>query len=175
MKQIHILFVLSLFLFTACGGSTESTSKEESQEKVLLAPEVEEEERPIDIPESVEIVIEGNDQMRYNLTTIEVYEGQTVKLTLKHTGEMPKETMGHNWTLLSSGVELEEFAIAAITAVDNDYIPADRMSDIIANTTLIGGGEETSIEFTAPAKGNYKFLCTFPGHFGMMNGDFIVK
>ena len=134
-----------------------------------------EEERPLDIPESVELVIEGTDQMKYNLSKLEVYEGQTVKLTLKHAGEMAKEVMGHNWVLLQAGVDMADFATAAMTAVDNDYIPADRSSDIIAYTKTIGGGETVSIEFQAPAKGNYSFLCTFPGHYGMMNGNFVVK
>jgi azurin len=40
---------------------------------------------------------------------------------------------------------------------------------------LIGGGESTTIEFEAPEKGEYTFLCTFPGHFGLMNGKFIVE
>ena len=41
--------------------------------------------------------------------------------------------------------------------------------------TKLGGGEETEITFTAPEPGEYPFLCTFPGHFGIMNGKFIVK
>src|SRR5690606_26967791 len=97
------------------------------------------------------------------------------KLTLKHVGEMPVESMGHNWVLLKKGVDRADFAMAAMNAKDNGYIPADRKGDVIASTKMIGGGEEVTIEFTAPRKGTYEFLCSFPGHHGMMNGKFIVK
>ncbi len=175
MKYLSSILIASMFFLASCGGGSEQAPKEEKQEdNMMLAPQEAEEEKPMDIPEMVELTIEGNDQMKYNLNKLEVYEGQTVKLTLKHVGEMPRETMGHNWVLLKSGADMAEFATAAIEAKDNDYIPADKTGDIIANTKTIGGGEEVTIEFEAPAKGSYKFLCTFPGHYGMMNGDFVV-
>ena len=40
---------------------------------------------------------------------------------------------------------------------------------------MIGGGESVTIEFDAPEAGTYDFLCTFPAHFAMMKGKFIVK
>ena len=40
---------------------------------------------------------------------------------------------------------------------------------------LIGGGEETTVTFDAPAKGTYDFICSFPGHYALMKGKFIVE
>ncbi|MFN1835954.1 azurin [Balneola sp. MJW-20] len=122
----------------------------------------------------VEVVIEGNDQMRFNLNEIKVKEGQTVKLTLKHVGKLPEAAMGHNWVLLTPGTELPAFAQEAMKAKDNEYVPAGSNAVIVA-TELIGGGEETTIEFTAPAKGTYDFICSFPGHYALMKGKFIVE
>ena len=122
----------------------------------------------------VEIVIEGNDQMKFNLSEIRVKEGDTVTLTLKHVGQLPATAMGHNWVLLKQGVVIKDFAMAALQARDNDYIPADT-EDVIAHTKIIGGGEETTIEFTAPAAGTYDFICSFPGHYALMQGKFIVE
>jgi azurin len=82
--------------------------------------------------------------------------------------------MGHNFVLLKKDVVMKDFAMTAMKARDNDYIPADT-DKVIAYTDLIGGGESTTIEFEAPEKGEYTFLCTFPGHFGLMNGTFIVE
>jgi len=124
--------------------------------------------------DKVEIVIESNDQMRFDLSEITVKEGDTIVLTLKHVGKLPKAAMGHNWVLLSSGIEMGAFAQKAIQARDNDYIPADG-EGFIVNTELIGGGEETTIEFEAPAAGEYTFICSFPGHYALMNGKFIVE
>ena len=124
--------------------------------------------------EKVEIVIEANDQMKFNLSEIKVKEGDTVVLTLKHVGQLPATAMGHNWVLLESGVDVKTFAMAAMQARDTDYVPADS-EDVIAHTKVIGGGEETTIEFTAPAAGTYDFICTFPGHYALMKGKFIVE
>ncbi|MEM9391297.1 MAG: plastocyanin/azurin family copper-binding protein, partial [Bacteroidota bacterium] len=65
------------------------------------------------------------------------------------------------------------FAQKAIEAKENDYIPES--DDILIHTALIGGGETTTITFEAPVKGSYEFLCSFPGHWGLMRGKFIVE
>ena len=124
--------------------------------------------------EKVEITIESNDQMKFDLKEIKVKEGDTIVLTLKHVGKLPKAAMGHNWVLLSKGTEMGPYAQKAVQARDNEYIPADG-EGTIAYTGLIGGGEEITIEFEAPAKGEYTFICSFPGHYALMNGTFIVE
>lgn len=122
--------------------------------------------------DTIEIVIESNDQMKFDLNEIKVKKGDTIKLTLKHVGQLPKAAMGHNWVLLNADTNMASFAQAAIQARDNDYIPAD---GFIIHTDLLGGGEETTIEFEAPEIGEYTFICSFPGHFALMNGKFIVE
>ena len=69
------------------------------------------------------------------------------------------------------------FATKCITAAATDYVPADEATQkqILAKTKMIGGGEEAEVSFTAPAPGEYPFLCTFPGHFAVMNGRLIVE
>lgn len=124
--------------------------------------------------DTVEITIEGNDQMRFNMDEIKVEAGQTVILTLKHVGKLPKAAMGHNWVLLTQGTALPTFASEASKARDNEFIP-EGTDQVITHTALIGGGEETTIEFKAPAKGTYDFVCSFPGHFALMKGKFIVE
>ena len=47
-------------------------------------------EKPAANDDKVEITIEANDQMRFNLSEIKVKEGDTVVLTLKHVGKLPK-------------------------------------------------------------------------------------
>ena len=47
-------------------------------------------------------------------------------------------------------------------------------SRIVAHTKMLGGGEEDSIVLDTSkldANSQYKFFCTFPGHFGLMQGD----
>ena len=123
--------------------------------------------------DKIEIVIESNDQMRFNLSEITVKQGQTVVLTLKHVGKLPKVAMGHNWVLLQPDTDLATFAMKSMKARDNEYVPT-KAPEVVVNTILLGGGEETTIEFDAPAPGIYSFICSFPGHYALMQGTFIV-
>ncbi len=162
MRLVFSFFCVFLILsLTACGSKSDEQSSSESSSE----------------SESNRVLVEltGNDQMQFNLKTIEVPAGSTVRLNLKHIGQMGIDIMGHNFVLLKQGVDLPAFATKAINAKDFEYIPQDEKANIIAYTGLIGGGQSTSVEFTAPAAGSYKFLCTFPGHFAVMQGDFIVK
>lgn len=128
----------------------------------------------IDAKGVAHILITSNDVMKFNVKKIMVKSGQKIKLTLKHIGTLDKKIMGHNVVILNKGVNLSKFASLAAAASDSDYIPVGT-SDIIAHTKMIGGGESTTIEFTAPESGIYDFICSFPAHFAMMKGKFIVE
>ncbi|NEN24241.1 azurin [Cryomorpha ignava] len=170
MKQIVIILASALML-VSCGGGEQNT---DSTMDNTPATESKSDEVMDEAPEAVTLTIEGNDEMKYNKDMLSVKAGQEVTLVLKHVGKMDKAAMGHNWTLLKKGVDMQEFAIEAIAAKDSEYIPVGT-NKVITHTAMIGGGEETSITFTAPAKGKYQFLCTFPGHFAAMNGTFMVE
>lgn len=160
---IAILFALSLL--TACGGGENEDMQEPETTTEEMAPE----------NNTATLSIAGNDQMQFDKKELTVKAGQTVTLTLKHTGTMPATTMGHNWVLLKQGTDVATFAGEAATAgVSKDYMPANADA-IIAHTKVIGGGEETTVEFTAPAAGKYEFICSFPGHWAMMRGVLTVE
>ena len=113
--------------------------------------------------------------MQYSINEIKVKEGQEVTLTLRHIGKMNLKVMGHNFVLLKPGTEIPAFSLHAANAGEpKDWIPNDG-KDVIVHTKMIGGGQSTSITFTAPAAGNYDFVCSFPGHSGIMKGKFIVE
>ncbi|WP_029038731.1 azurin [Salinimicrobium xinjiangense] len=122
----------------------------------------------------VQVNLTGDDMMKFNLNEIRVKAGETVRLTLKHVGQLPENAMGHNFVLLQQGTDVANFAQQAATASGNDYIP-EGTNEVIVHTEMIGGGEETSIEFTAPEAGTYDFICSFPGHYVQMRGKFIVE
>lgn len=122
----------------------------------------------------VQVNLTGDDMMKFNLNEIRVKAGETVRLTLKHVGQLPENAMGHNFVLLKQGTDVTDFGQKAATASGNDYIP-EGTNAVIANTEMIGGGEETTIEFTAPEAGTYDYICSFPGHYVQMRGKFIVE
>jgi azurin len=177
MKNIILGSILSLFLI-ACGGEAEkkedskitiggsNTEATQSEAKEAAAEEVN---------GVIELSLEGNDQMKFNKKRLRAKAGAEVELTFKHVGEMSKQAMGHNFVLLKKGTDIMVFAGKAVDEMDNDYIPEDA-SDIIVHTEMLGGGESTVLKFTAPTeKGEYDFVCSFPGHVALMKGKFIVN
>lgn len=127
--------------------------------------------------QDAKIEITGNDQMQYNIKAFDVTEGQNVVLSFKHIGQLPAVAMGHNVVILESGTAVPAFATKCAPAKDTGYIPQDEESkkEMIAHTKLLGGGESDEITFTAPAAGEYPFICTFPGHFAIMQGVMTVN
>jgi len=171
MKKSILTFASVALLFAACNNASNTESTETTETPAATeAPAA-----PAETPKEATITLNAGDDMKYDLAEITVKEGQTVKLTLHHTGTQPVTAMGHNFVLLAAGVDLDNFAKEAINAKDNDYIPKAMTADVIAHTKTIGGGETAEIEFPAPAKGAYDFLCSFPGHSAMMRGKFIVE
>lgn len=121
-----------------------------------------------------EVRLTANDQMQFGQNEIRVQAGQTVKLTLEHVGQLEENVMGHNFVLLKQGTDVTDFGQRAAQARENNYIP-EGTDAVIAHTEMIGGGETTTIEFEAPEPGTYTFICSFPGHFVQMQGQFIVE
>ncbi len=129
------------------------------------------------IAQDAKVEITGNDQMQYNIKAFEVTEGQKVVLSFKHIGQLPSAAMGHNVVILAAGTAAPAFSAKCAPAKETGYIPTDEESKklIIAHTKMLGGGESDEVTFTAPAAGSYPFICTFPGHFAIMQGVMTVK
>ncbi len=89
------------------------------------------------------------------------------------------DVVPHNWALLRPGT-LESVGEAANRMISDPesairhYIPDS--NDVLAWTNVVPAGEAFTIYFKAPSlPGRYPFLCTFPGHWMIMNGELIVK
>jgi azurin len=125
-----------------------------------------------------EIVITGNDAMQFDLKKFDVSPGESVKLTLKNIGSIPKIAMGHNLVVLKKGVDALAFGqkVLASGGSATNALPKSLLGDVIAHTKLLGPGESETISFSAPNEsGDYQYVCTFPGHFAMMRGVMEVK
>src|SRR5690554_3915245 len=111
--SLSLIAGLGLFTMASCGSDTVEEAREQAQELVdNVADSVSD--------EVVEIAIEGDDAMQFNVNQLHAKAGQTVKLTLTHTGELDKSVMGHNVVILKQGTDVEAFASAALDAKDND-------------------------------------------------------
>ncbi len=155
MKNILLILTAMVFMFPVCRA-----------------------EEKADTPKAdVEVTITGNDQMKYDKAEIEVKAGQTVALTFKNIGALPKAAMGHNVVILKPGSDIPKFAIGGVANAAGDYLPLDPAlaAQVVAKTKILGPKEEETIVFKVPAAGDYPFLCTFPGHFGVMKGVLKAK
>lgn len=114
------------------------------------------------------------DLMKFKLDTFTVQAGQKIVLELDNL-----DVMQHNLLIGKPGTlnKIGEVADAMLTdpkASDKHYIPA--IAEVLFSTPLVDPGDLYALEFTAPKEpGNYPFVCTFPGHWRMMNGIMKVE
>lgn len=119
------------------------------------------------------VTIEGNDQMQFNIKSVEVPKSCTsFTMTLKHTGKMSKSTMGHNIVVATTADTNAAAADGLKAGAANEYVkPGD--ARVLAFTKMIGGGETTSVNLDVAklkAGTEYTYFCSFPGHSFIMRG-----
>ncbi|MGH7990421.1 MAG: plastocyanin/azurin family copper-binding protein [Limisphaerales bacterium] len=160
MASLSVVTVMVL-LITGCGRKGESSGGG-SQDR----------------PSIVTVHLTANDQIEYDKTTFTVPAGATVKLIFQNVGTLPITIMGHDVVILKKSEDVMKFGGELMSHganSANNFLPASMRDRVLAHTDLIGGGQTTSITFTAPPAGTYPYLCTFPGHFVSMHGTMIVQ
>jgi uncharacterized protein len=107
--------------------------------------------------------------MKYDLTEFTVKPGQTVELTFENP-----DAMQHNLVIVKPKT-MEKVGIAADKMMmdekgaEKNYVPA--LSEVLFSTPLITPDQSFKLTFKAPETvGNYPYVCTFPGHWRLMNG-----
>ena len=130
--------------------------------------------QPAEVAAECSTVVESNDQMKYNVSQIDIKKSCTsFKIVLKHTGQMPKTSMGHNLVISKADDASSVASEGTGEGASKDFLKVSD-SRIVAHTKMLGGGEEDSIVLDTSKldpNSQYKFFCTFPAHFSMMQGD----
>ena len=113
-------------------------------------------------------------EMKFDVTKFEVKAGEQVELVLENP-----DFMQHNLVITKPGKK-EAVGTAADkmaadpNAADLNYVP--QTSDVLFATALLNPDDTYSLKFKAPTTpGEYPFICTFPGHWRIMQGVMIVK
>jgi len=165
------LFSMSAFLLVVVFfiSSCQSNDNKNSGQETVTTP------APAPQETSNALSLEANDQMQYSKNELRAAAGQTITLTFKNTGTSDIHVMGHNFVLLKAGTDVSDFGTKAMSAKDHDYIPPSETANVLAHTKLLGGGESDTITFQLPEKGSYDYICSFPGHYGVMNGKLIIE
>lgn len=105
--------------------------------------------------------------LAFTPTELSCLTAARVRLVFKHGGtRIPQK---HNWVLILPGTtqEVEKAGTAAGEAAG--WVPKNDRR-VLAATPLCSPGGEAVIEFTAPAPGDYPFICSTPGHAAEMHG-----
>ncbi|AQG78859.1 PVC-type heme-binding CxxCH protein [Spirosoma montaniterrae] len=109
------------------------------------------------------------EEMRFDQKTFAVQAGKPVEIILENP-----DAMQHN-LVIGKPKSMDIIGAAAdklITAKDGAeraYVPS--IPQVIVATPLVNPDQTYRLKFTAPAQpGDYPFICTFPGHWRLMNG-----
>ena len=114
------------------------------------------------------------DQLKFDVTRFTVNPGETVEIVLMNPDIMP-----HNLVITAPGKLEAVGALAEAMASRPDgfqknFVPEN--PDVLYSTKLISQAALARIKITAPVSpGDYPYMCTFPGHWRVMNGVMEVK
>jgi len=161
-RLVSLLIALALMPFIAgCGGEDGSASSSNGAESASDAAVTEITIQPV-----------GN-QMKYEQTEFTVPAGEEITITFENTATSP--AMQHNVVVLNTNDDsvVNRVGQAGTAAADNDYVPDD--DAVLAATEMSEPGETVSVTFAAPSEpGEYRYICTFPGHYTVMQGTMTV-
>ncbi|GIS08824.1 MAG: hypothetical protein CM15mP112_09360 [Flavobacteriales bacterium] len=160
--------ILSVTILISC-GSSENKSSDVNTNDVNTIETVEKEKNW----EEFTVGAVGNtmSEMKFDKKNITVQAGSWVRINLVNEGVDP--AMLHNIVFVKYGTRKEVAKQSIEAGPDLQFVP--KSSDVIAYSDLADPGETVVLEFEAPEKGNYEFICTYPGHSEIMRGYFFVK
>ena len=159
---------LSVTILISC-GSSENKSSDVKTNDVNTIETVEKEKNW----EEFTVGAVGNtmSEMKFDKKNITVQAGSWVRINLVNEGVDP--AMLHNIVFVKYGTRKEVAKQSIEAGPDLQFVP--KSPDVIAYSDLADPGETVVLEFEAPEKGNYEFICTYPGHSEIMRGYFFVK
>lgn len=110
--------------------------------------------------------------LSYDITEIRAKAGSTITIRYDNSSDMP-----HNIVFVNGRDDIQPVGVAGIQSRDTGYVPMDDANQerIFAFTDLARPGEVVDVTFTVPDPGTYPYICTYPGHFTMMQGDLISE
>ena len=112
--------------------------------------------------------------MKFSLKEFTVKPGQLVEIVFENP-----DAMQHNMVFTKPGM-LEKVGRAGdammkdTKGADKNYVPA--IAEVLFSTPLVNPGQNVTLKFKAPnTAADYPFVCTFPGHWSIMNGVMKVR
>jgi azurin len=174
MKSICAYGCALVLLFTSCKGS--ETNQKENKASIPVAENAETTVAGVEkLNYSDTIQLKAGDDMRFDKELFRVKAGKKIRLILNNTSKKSNMSMTHNVVILVMGTDIADFADAVRTAKDEQYTPSSVAPLIVAHTKMVPGGETDAIDFVVAQPGVYDYICSFPGHWGTMQGKIVAE
>jgi azurin len=177
MKRIYVYVFAAAFFAASCGQNESSKNNQADDSKTPNAVETMETSVPgvekLNFSDTVQLSV--NQNMVFDKELFRVKVGKKIRLIVKNTSAKSTMSMVHNVVVLNKGTDIADFAEVARLAKTEQYVPSSLASSIIAYTKTVSGGESDEVEFTIPQAGVYDFICSFPGHWGTMQGKIVAE
>lgn len=155
MKKILYTSLFSILL--ACGSGTSSEQPNDAAKDSNIV-----ENEIIEI--SVAAIGESMAEIAFDPTSLSIPANSTVKLTF--TNKSSTKGMLHNFVLVKLGTGSKVASAGISAGKAQEFVP--KSNDVLVFTAIADLGETIEIEFEAPAKGSYHYICTYPGHTNMI-------
>lgn len=120
------------------------------------------------------ITLEAALGLQFAAKRLSVAPGEALSLTFVNPDLVP-----HNFVLVQPGAlkkagEAINKLIAQPGAAARHYVPD--LPEVLAWTDMVNPRQQTTIHFRAPlGKGEYPYLCSFPGHWQVMHGVLVIE
>lgn len=112
-------------------------------------------------------------EMKFDLKSFTVEAGKPVQIIFANPDFMQHNLVIVKPNMLQTVGKAADKLAANPKGAELQYVPD--MSEVLFNTPLVNPQKEVTLEFTAPSQpGDYPFVCTFPGHWSIMNGTMKV-
>jgi azurin/glucose/arabinose dehydrogenase len=109
--------------------------------------------------------------LKFDLSEIQVKAGSRIRINLNNNDDML-----HNLVIVKPGTanSVGEAGLnLGLKGTEMNYVP--KTSDVLFHTNIVEPEKSESIYFVAPKQtGVYQYLCSFPGHYALMQGKLKV-
>lgn len=110
------------------------------------------------------------EELLFDKDTLSAPAGSKITLIFKNNST----ALEHNWVLIKPGTN-DQVANDGLAAGEAKGYLKENDPNVIAHTRMVKAGESDTITFDAPAKGQYPYICTFPGHHVLMKGILTIE
>lgn len=163
----HLLYILGATLLFACADNSQKVNETQSDQPVQTIAQ------SFITDDTIKVIASGETMAEINFDKKVIRVPANKAITIALTNESSDATMPHNLVIIKQGTA-NEVGQNGLKFKENGYVnPEDE--NVIAHSPLAQINTTVYFSFTTPSAGEYEFICSYPGHWGLMKGGFVTK